>query len=339
MLVGQLDRCIVKETACGNRWPLSNQSDYEGVVMATSNANKLFSEFKSAKDFDAAVEKEIKRGVTPNNSTRKKADSTVAQWAAKKSYLRNYHKDNQSSIKKRRAEAYRAEMADPKKAAKRREQGRVNAARWRKENPEKAREVHKRADAKPERKQKNNARLRKRYAEDPAYREKVKARQIRIYQNDPSYRQAAIARATAHNRKNAEKRNARLRERYASDPDYRFAVDMRRHIARAFKGKLKSLACEQLLGVSLSDAKQKIESQFDGGMSWSNMGKWHIDHWYPLNKVDRSNPAHCVAVCRIENLQPLWGPENAEKHAKVTPEAKANFLRLVEHYEHIATQT
>ena len=89
MLAGQLDRCIVKETTCGNRRPLSNQSSTGGTFMATSNANKLFSEFKSAKDFDAAVEEEIQRGVTPRGVHILKKDSTVHEWASKKLYARN----------------------------------------------------------------------------------------------------------------------------------------------------------------------------------------------------------------------------------------------------------
>ena len=64
-------------------------------------------------------------------------------------------------------------------------------------------------------------------------------------------------------------------------------------------------------------------------MTWDNYGDWHIDHIYPLSKVDRLDPYAVKACCHIDNLQPLWGPENSEKHAKVLPEAKRLVVMIV----------
>lgn len=54
-------------------------------------------------------------------------------------------------------------------------------------------------------------------------------------------------------------------------------------------------------------------------MSWSNYGKWHIDHIIPLDffKVsDPGDPKFKVAWS-LENLQPLWAIDNMKKSNKL----------------------
>ena len=62
-----------------------------------------------------------------------------------------------------------------------------------------------------------------------------------------------------------------------------------------------------------------IEKKFVSGMSWSNYGRWHIDHIKPISKFNFVKPEdedfkRCWA---LKNLQPLWAEENLSKHNKL----------------------
>ena len=66
---------------------------------------------------------------------------------------------------------------------------------------------------------------------------------------------------------------------------------------------------------------QHIEKQFTPGMTWNNQGKaddeWEIDHIIPFKAFDLSIAENQFIVCWYQNLQPLWGPDNRSKHAKL----------------------
>lgn len=69
------------------------------------------------------------------------------------------------------------------------------------------------------------------------------------------------------------------------------------------------------LGYSSQQFKQRIESLFKPGMSWSNhgkgSGKWHIDHIVSIASFPPGTPANVINA--LENLQPLWQEENLKK--------------------------
>jgi len=54
-------------------------------------------------------------------------------------------------------------------------------------------------------------------------------------------------------------------------------------------------------------------------MSWSNYGKWHIDHIIPLDFFKVSDPGDpkFKAAWGLENLQPLWAVDNMKKSNKL----------------------
>lgn len=73
-----------------------------------------------------------------------------------------------------------------------------------------------------------------------------------------------------------------------------------------------------ILGYSLDDLVKHLERQFVGGMSWNNMGEWHVDHILPLagfSFADENDPDFRAAWA-LTNLRPLWGVDNIRKHAK-----------------------
>jgi hypothetical protein len=75
-----------------------------------------------------------------------------------------------------------------------------------------------------------------------------------------------------------------------------------------------------LVGYSVSDLAAHIERQFTRGMSWKNMGRWHIDHILPKSMFAyRSQEDPAFKACwTLTNLRPLWKRANLKKSAKRT---------------------
>lgn len=73
-----------------------------------------------------------------------------------------------------------------------------------------------------------------------------------------------------------------------------------------------------LLGYSIVDLKRHLERQFAPGMTWENMGAWHLDHIVPIKAFHFSGPTDpAIAVCwGLANLRPVWATINQRKHAR-----------------------
>lgn len=72
------------------------------------------------------------------------------------------------------------------------------------------------------------------------------------------------------------------------------------------------------LGCSIKELKQRLESQFQPGMTWDNYGVyWHIDHIVPLASFNLTNREELLKACHFSNLQPLTVRENLKKGEKV----------------------
>ena len=310
----KLDRHLVSRKMREADWNgtpdgISNQSDCKGVVMATSNANKLFSEFKSAKDFDAEVKRLRAEGVEPkdlsHSAVRLKSHCTPLQWAGKLEY-QNQRK-NRPGIRERDNNIVRAWKKRPgiQQELNRRERERLRADEGALERKRTRNRLRMKAlrsqgsellwDNRPENKQK----MRQYYREYNVQRRK----------DDPTFLLVG-----------------RLRSRLYSA------------CQEAASPRYWSAAWTGLETCGL--LRDYIESHFVEGMSWDNRTEWHIDHLMPLrgDVVDLHNIAHQAAVCHYSNLLPVWGPENLKKKNTYTAEAKANFLRLVKQYESIAAQ-
>ena len=53
-------------------------------------------------------------------------------------------------------------------------------------------------------------------------------------------------------------------------------------------------------------------------MSWDNIGRdWHIDHIFPLSKVNWENEEERKMACHYTNLQPMFAIENIKKGNKI----------------------
>lgn len=92
-------------------------------------------------------------------------------------------------------------------------------------------------------------------------------------------------------------------------------------INKCLRGKGGGAHWLSVLGYSLADLRAHLEAQFVDGMSWENMGAWHIDHIRPLSSFKITGPdcPEFKAAWALSNLQPLWALDNMRKGAKWRP--------------------
>jgi hypothetical protein len=74
-----------------------------------------------------------------------------------------------------------------------------------------------------------------------------------------------------------------------------------------------------LLGYTREDLMKHLEKGFDGGMSWGNYGKWHIDHIIPKSafNITSYEDIDFKRCWSLQNLQPLWAEDNMKKYNKL----------------------
>jgi len=103
--------------------------------------------------------------------------------------------------------------------------------------------------------------------------------------------------------------------RYKNDPIFALKINQRSRVRAILKNN-KNCKTHELLGCSFEELKQHLESQFQEGMGWHNMGEWHIDHIVPLAIFDLTNADQQKIAFNYKNLQPLWALDNLKKGAK-----------------------
>jgi len=127
----------------------------------------------------------------------------------------------------------------------------------------------------------------------------------------------ALARADARR----AYRNQWIKRREAADPAYRLHRRISKQIWDALLGNKESRRWELLVGYSASDLRAHLAARFTEGMTWQNMGRWHIDHIRPLASFTTTGPdcPEFRAAWALENLQPLWAKDNLVKGARWKP--------------------
>ena len=113
--------------------------------------------------------------------------------------------------------------------------------------------------------------------------------------------------------------NAYFRNKRANDLQYRIYKNMQSRIQSIMRhvGAKKSSNTVNLIGCSMSDFINYIESKFSDGMTWENYGReWHIDHIKPCASFNLSVPEEQSKCFRWDNLQPLWAKDNLSKNSR-----------------------
>lgn len=135
---------------------------------------------------------------------------------------------------------------------------------------------------------------------------------------------AAAAYMKEYNKRESVKahRKELLRIRYETDENYRQRIDLRGWLGNQYKRlrRRKNKHGDKwldLLGCTMKQFIEHIESQFEDGMTWRNWGNgeldWNVDHIIPLNTFDLSDPEQLMIAANYKNLRPLWRVVNVRR--------------------------
>lgn len=102
----------------------------------------------------------------------------------------------------------------------------------------------------------------------------------------------------------------------ASKDIRRFKTNLRSRVSHALSRNSKSGSTETLVGCSMDELRDHLESQFADGMTWDNYGEWHVDHIKPCAMFDFSVDSHQFECFHYTNMQPLWAIDNYKKGNK-----------------------
>lgn len=102
------------------------------------------------------------------------------------------------------------------------------------------------------------------------------------------------------------KRNILEKERRRNDPNYKLSCSLRSKLIRAVKeNKINSALI--LLGCTIFEFKQHLESQFLPEMNWSNHGTvWEIDHIKSISSFNLMILEEQKQCFHYINMQPLF---------------------------------
>jgi hypothetical protein len=166
-------------------------------------------------------------------------------------------------------------------------------------------------------KEKNKAKSRKHYL---LHKEEVLVRTHQYYIDNKEKHSQWVK---DNYQKNKEKIRIQRKENLKKNINLKISKNLRKRLWEAIKNNHKSATTLVLLGCSLEELKQYLESQFKEGMSWENYGtgwfgkgmqEWHIDHIKPCAKFDLTDPKQQKECFNYKNLQPLWAEENLIKN-------------------------
>jgi hypothetical protein len=112
-------------------------------------------------------------------------------------------------------------------------------------------------------------------------------------------------------------RRNNYKRRYEEDILYRLRICLSARIRLGIKkaGFIKKNESETILGCTIEEVRKHIESKFTEGMSWSNHGRWEIDHIYPISLA--TSETELIELFHYTNLQPLWKKDNRRKSNRV----------------------
>lgn len=106
------------------------------------------------------------------------------------------------------------------------------------------------------------------------------------------------------------------KKRKLIDPRFRLTVNLRSRLNVALKRKVKSAHTMELIGCTIDELWNHLESQFQPGMTRDNYGKWHVDHIKLLASFDLTDHEQQRHAFHYTNLQPLWAIDNLRKNKK-----------------------
>lgn len=136
----------------------------------------------------------------------------------------------------------------------------------------------------------------------------------------PGRAQESIRKWTVANREKRREIDRLKSARRRLRPEVRLNNRISCAVWRGLKDRKAGRTWAELVGYELRELTQHIERQFLKGMSWENMGEWHIDHITPLSSFSftEAHDADFKRAWALPNLRPLWAVDNVEKSDKRT---------------------
>ena len=138
-----------------------------------------------------------------------------------------------------------------------------------------------------------------------------RAEQMKKYREENRERCNRINSASKKRRR--EYINERERTKYATDPEYALKKRLRRRMKLALKRGWKTGSAVRDLGCTIDFFREYLEGLWAEGMSWDNLGEWHLDHIKPLESYDLTDEDQYREACHYTNIQPLWAIDNIRK--------------------------
>jgi len=112
--------------------------------------------------------------------------------------------------------------------------------------------------------------------------------------------------------------NARDREKYKNDPQYRMKKILRSRFKKTILKEKTYKSILTYLDVSVDYFNKWIESQFNDKMTWDNQGiYWEIDHVIPCSSFDFTNETEIKKCFNWKNMRPCERIENYSKNNKI----------------------
>lgn len=116
-----------------------------------------------------------------------------------------------------------------------------------------------------------------------------------------------------------KKKNALYMREKRKEPSAALYNRMSVGINRSLKDGKAGRHWETIVGYTVHELKAHLEKHFHDGMSWENMGQWHIDHVIPKSAFNfMSHKDIDFERCwSLDNLQPMWARDNQVKSNKL----------------------
>jgi len=151
-------------------------------------------------------------------------------------------------------------------------------------------------------------------------KEELKIKKKEYYLKNKDYIIEKNKKYRCENKKEANiKKKEYNRIRFENDPKYKLSYAIRSMLYNAFRrGKnqfKKNARSEKILGCTVLQLMDHLESKFTEGMTFENHGEWHIDHIIPLSTAETEEDI--IKLNHYTNLQPLWGIDNLKKSDKI----------------------
>jgi len=107
----------------------------------------------------------------------------------------------------------------------------------------------------------------------------------------------------------------RCNNKYKTDINFRLKNICRGRIYQALKFNYKSARTMELIGCTIDELRQHLESLFEPWMTWENqgLGGWDIDHIKACFHFNLEDPEQQRACFNWTNLQPMEHIENIKK--------------------------